>query len=324
MALGQDRQPDQEAGPRRVAPGVQQLQSEMGGERRRMWLAAALYHLGRGASFADAEDALQEFILEHVPALCRNYKSTKGTFDGYLRDAFRYFCWARRRSENRRHIGHVAIETELPSGDIEIRIADESVIGAGELLEAKRLKSILENALGELTQVQRDCWVAAEVHHLTYEEAAQALGITVDLFTISLHRARQRISELVRHYPLSFLLPSEIRDWSGLCHNLRRDGIATVPTVGKRIWDLAPVSLRNAAQDVAQIGGTELQDLIARELNEIFGRTDFYSARHVGTIPPGRHAAEIKSLIKRPQGRMSARRLNKLLFKNHYEQFFEL
>ena len=69
--------------------------------------------------------------------------------------------------------------------------------------------------------------------------------------------------------------------------------------------------------DQAQAAQTEL----VNELNLVLGRVDFYSSGDVVRIVPGRFTAEINGLIRRKTGPLTARRLNKLLFRNHFEQF---
>jgi hypothetical protein len=74
------------------APTVDAVQADMGDLRRVYWLAAALRHLGNAALAQDAEDVLQKFITDNVPAVCKNYTPLKGPFESYLWNSFKYCC----------------------------------------------------------------------------------------------------------------------------------------------------------------------------------------------------------------------------------------
>jgi len=221
-----------------------------------------------------------------------------------------------------RQIGHVPVETVYEEGSVDIRIADERALTPLELAELREQKQILSNALRELTGLQRKSWVAAEVDRLSYADAASRIGVPEATFTVELHRARQRIHELIHHYPRTFLSVGEIRDWAGLCRSLRQDGENPSPSVGKRVWELATDALRAIANESSPNLSAQAQARLIHELNEILGRQDFYSSSHVRRVPQGPFTAEIRSLLRRKGGPLTSRRLNKLLFRHHYDQFF--
>src|SRR5438046_70912 len=59
------------------APTVDTVLADMGEVRRHFWLTAALRHIGEGGDSRDAEDVLQSFITNSIPAVCRNYVPAK-------------------------------------------------------------------------------------------------------------------------------------------------------------------------------------------------------------------------------------------------------
>jgi hypothetical protein len=148
------------------------------------------------------------------------------------------------------------------------------------------------------------------------------IGVPETTFTVELHRARQRIHELVNHYPRTFLSVGEIRDWVGLCKGLRQDGENPFRSVGKRVWELGTDTLRALANHESPDISAQVRAELVRELNDVLGRQDFYSSQYVRRIAPGRFNTEIRSLLRRKGGPITARRLNKLLFRNHYDEFF--
>ena len=303
-------------------PTVETVRADMGEVRRQFWLAAALKHLGTASDLKDAEDALQQFMMTNVPAVCSGYSPAKGSFDSYLWDSFKYHCWRHAKRERARLTGHVPIETSHADGSVDIRIADERSLTPLELAEVREQKQILANALRELTSIQRKSWIAAEMDGLSYQDAASRLGVPETTFTVELFRARQRIQELIQHYPHSFLAVGEIRDWAGLCRSLRQDGEDRSQSIGKRVWQLSTDELRTVASDPSENVSPQAKARLVHELNEILGRPDFYSSRDVGRIPQGPFTSEIRSLLRRKGGPLTTRRLNKLLFRHHYDRFF--
>ncbi|MGD9904297.1 MAG: RNA polymerase sigma factor [Vicinamibacterales bacterium] len=305
-----------------LRPAADAVRADMGGLRRQFWLAAALQQLGHACELADAEDALQEFLVNNVPHVCRNFAPESGSFETYLWNSFRYHCWRLGKRARARSARHVPVETTYEDGRVEIRIADERSLTPLELAERREQAQILANAVGELTSLQRGAWIAVELEGRSYVDAASRLAVPVTTLTVELHRARQRVHELINHYPRTFLGLGEIRDWAGLCKSLRLDGENSSATVGKRLWELGTPRLRAIAGGASELSPYEKSRLI-HEINEVLGRQDFYSSSHVAGIPPGRFASEIRGLLRRKAGPMTARRLNKLLFRHQYERFLD-
>ena len=75
--------------------------------------------------------------------------------------------------------------------------------GPDQLLDARRAGERLENALGELPERQRAALLLRSNEGLAYDEIAEALGVSRSSVKSLIHRARERLSELLREGAMS-------------------------------------------------------------------------------------------------------------------------
>jgi len=69
-----------------------------------------------------------------------------------------------------------------------------------EALERKELKKKLREAVGKLPEKYREVFVLRDIEELNQEETAAALGITVTLVKVRLHRARMMLQKMLVPY----------------------------------------------------------------------------------------------------------------------------
>lgn len=131
----------------------------------------------------DAEDAVQDAFVRAYDQLaqCRDPDNFAGWFFLILRNR----CFAQQRRTRR----HSDLE-ETPS------IPAPDVVEA-PLEEAERRKA-LQQALATLTKEQREVFVLKHVEELSYEEIANRVGTTVAALKMRMHRAYDRLRELLK------------------------------------------------------------------------------------------------------------------------------
>jgi RNA polymerase sigma-70 factor (ECF subfamily) len=81
--------------------------------------------------------------------------------------------------------------------------ADEAVAGperSDGAVERRESAQALEHALGQLTPEQREAFVLKHVEGLPYEEIARLTGATVGSLKMRMHRAYDRLRELMKEY----------------------------------------------------------------------------------------------------------------------------
>ena len=134
---------------------------------------------------ADAEDLAQDVLLRSYQAIDR--------FDGPYPKAWLYRIArnsAISRTRRRDRLEFVADPAEsilgrLPTGG---RQPDAEVLD-------QRLDALLEQALDSLSPRHRSVVDLVDIHGLSYDEAATALGIPVGTVMSRLHRARHRLRD---------------------------------------------------------------------------------------------------------------------------------
>ena len=143
---------------------------------------------------ADAEDAAQEAFLKALKHL------------GQFRSESRFSTWliqvAINEARQRQRKNHLEImrpieDQENEDGTYTPRdFADWREIPS-EALERKEIREKLVAAFGSLAQKYREVFVLRDVQHLSIEDAAQALGISVGAVKTRLLRARLMLRDLL-------------------------------------------------------------------------------------------------------------------------------
>jgi len=134
-----------------------------------------------------AEDAVQDALVRAFDQLAQCREPDK--FAGWLFLILRNRCFAERRRQTREGRG--------------LEDADEAVAGPdrpdGNVEQVERTRA-LEQALVKLTPEQREVFVLKHVEGLAYEEIATMTGATVASLKMRMHRAYDRLRELLKEH----------------------------------------------------------------------------------------------------------------------------
>jgi RNA polymerase sigma-70 factor (ECF subfamily) len=132
-----------------------------------------------------AEDAVQDALVRAFDHLADCREPEK--FAGWLFLILRNRCFAERRRRQREG---------RPLGE-----ADEAVAGperTDQAVEQSERVAALQRALGRLTAEQREVFVLKHVEGLHYEEIARLLETTESALKMRMHRAYDRLRELMK------------------------------------------------------------------------------------------------------------------------------
>jgi RNA polymerase sigma-70 factor (ECF subfamily) len=134
-----------------------------------------------------AEDAVQDALLRAFDRLADCREPAK--FGGWLFLILRNRCFAERRRHQRE--GHV------PEDLAAAVAAPDRPDGT---VEQRERAGALERAVGQLTPQQREAFVLKHVEGLPYEEIARLTGATVASLKMRMHRAYDRLRELMKEH----------------------------------------------------------------------------------------------------------------------------
>ena len=135
-----------------------------------------------------AEDAVQEALVRAFDRLADCREPEK--FAGWLFLILRNRCFAQRRRDKR--------EEPLPQDAADALAAPER---SDRALEQREQAGALERAVGQLTPEQREAFVLKHVEGLAYSEIAHLTGATVASLKMRVHRAYDRLRELMKEHP---------------------------------------------------------------------------------------------------------------------------
>lgn len=135
-----------------------------------------------------AEDAVQDAFVRAFDQLaqCRDPEKFAGWFFLILRNR----CFAERRRARRE--GSIDEVADAPSEARGSRIE--------AYVDAKEFRLALQRALLELTPEQREVFVLKHVEEETYEAIAARTGATVPSLKMRMHRAYDRLRDLLREH----------------------------------------------------------------------------------------------------------------------------
>ena len=133
-----------------------------------------------------AEDAVQDALVRAFDRLADCREPEK--FAGWLFLIVRNRCFAERRRRQR--------EAPLSQEGTDIEAPERSESAVERLERA----AALEQAVGQLTPEQRDAFVLKHVEGLSYNEIAQLTGATVASLKMRVHRAYDRLRELMQDH----------------------------------------------------------------------------------------------------------------------------
>jgi RNA polymerase sigma-70 factor, ECF subfamily len=145
---------------------------------------------------ADAEEVAQETVLKAFANLVQLRADEK--FKGWLLQIA--FNEARlRRRKNRGHLYESLDEADQDDDEgsfMPRQFADWRDVPS-EILEKAEINRAVERSLAELPEKYREIFVLRDMEHLSAEEVARALGISVPAVKTRLHRARLQMRELL-------------------------------------------------------------------------------------------------------------------------------
>jgi RNA polymerase sigma factor (sigma-70 family) len=273
-------------------------------------LYIALLNLSAPATRNDAEEAVQDFLVNHLPNVLRCYSPGEGSFWSYLVTAFQRECWRqgnKLRARLRRH-------PQLPPGGLPDRAPDATITG---LLEQAELRATLEMAG---TELDPRAWQAIRLHHVEnqgVEAIAQQLRITLQNAKVLLHRGRQELAELLRWHSCCQLRPRHVHNWPAFCKIMRQEAEQQLRSVPAALWAALDRPAQDLVQQVAQSAEPADQDLacLVQNMNAALLRPDLWPKALVSALRarPDLSPEDQQLLRRRKRGAISMLRLNRLV-----------
>lgn len=142
------------------------------------------YALALAGDEAAALDAVQEAFAQLLRGP-HGYQAGRGSLGAYLAGMARHQLLSQWRDARR----HVPLDDDLD--DIEATPASDA-----RLTETQRQDSLWA-AIRRLSWPQREALVLVDLQERAYEDAATIAGVSVDVLRTRLHRARQRLADLL-------------------------------------------------------------------------------------------------------------------------------
>lgn len=142
------------------------------------------YALALAGDEAAALDAVQEAFAQLLRGP-HGYQAGRGSLGAYLAGMARHQLLSQWRDARR----HVPLDDDLD--DIEATPASDA-----RLTETQRQDSLWA-AIRRLSWPQREALVLVDLQERAYEDAAAIAGVSVDVLRTRLHRARQRLADLL-------------------------------------------------------------------------------------------------------------------------------
>ncbi len=141
----------------------------------------------------EAKDVLQEAMFSLVKVLERQrFRESDGSIKGFLLTSTRNLCLnrLRRRPEFR--------SVDESNSPVPVRLQEQHTpdVAADE----NRLRSAFDNALAQLTELQRAALVLRELNGESHQEIAEALGTSPECIKALLYRARKKMRVLLKPY----------------------------------------------------------------------------------------------------------------------------
>lgn len=141
------------------------------------------YALALAGDEAAALDAVQEAFAQLLRGL-QGYQAGRGSLGAYLAGMARHQLLSQWRDTRR----HVPLDDTLDS---------EPTPASDERLAQSQREDGLWAAIRRLSWPQREAITLVDLQERSYEEAAAIAGTSVDVLRTRLHRARQRLADLL-------------------------------------------------------------------------------------------------------------------------------
>jgi RNA polymerase sigma-70 factor (ECF subfamily) len=143
----------------------------------------------------EAEDAAQEVMINAF----RYLKSFRGDakFSTWLVTIAMNEARQRLRKAKVAQLESLDEEKEAREGDFTPAVLTDWREIPSEALEKKEMRQILREAVEQLPPIYREVLVLRDLEELNQEETASALGLTVTLVKVRLHRARMMLQKML-------------------------------------------------------------------------------------------------------------------------------
>lgn len=148
------------------------------------------YALALAGDEATALDAVQETFAQLLRGP-QAYQPGRGSLGAYLAGMARHQLLSQWRDARR----HVSLDDSLDTDDA--AEAAEAVPASDTRLNQAQQQDGLWAAIRRLSWPQREAIVLVDLQERSYEDAAAIAGVGVDVLRTRLHRARQRLADLL-------------------------------------------------------------------------------------------------------------------------------
>jgi RNA polymerase sigma-70 factor, ECF subfamily len=145
------------------------------------------YALALAGDEAAALDAVQEAFAQLLRGP-QAFDAARGTLGAYLAGMARHQLLSQWREARR----HVPLDDALDSDD-----AAPAMPASDARLAAAQQQDSLWAAIRQLSWPQREALVLVDLQERSYGDAAAIAGVSLDVLRTRLHRARQRLTELL-------------------------------------------------------------------------------------------------------------------------------
>jgi RNA polymerase sigma-70 factor, ECF subfamily len=150
----------------------------------------------------DAEEVAQETLLKVFQSMdqLREPERLKAWVFTIARNA----CYMKRRKSVFAPTQELSLEELLPvasgdGGERRIQIADWGALPDTEVLR-KELRGELDRAIAGLPEIYRSVILLRDIEELSTEEAAEVLGVSIEVIKTRLHRARLSLRQKLDEY----------------------------------------------------------------------------------------------------------------------------
>jgi len=150
-----------------------------------------------------AADATQDAFIKAYKALGSFHG---GAFKPWLLRIVTNTCYDYLRSAKRKPTD--SLDDELDRAEYNPRFRDKSE-EPGSYVERKELNEVIQWSINQLNEHQRAVVVLVDIHGLSYEEASDALGVSLGTVKSRLSRARARLRDILQEH--QELLPQQYR-----------------------------------------------------------------------------------------------------------------
>ncbi|MDR7296990.1 RNA polymerase sigma-70 factor (ECF subfamily) [Pelomonas aquatica] len=145
------------------------------------------YALALAGDEAAALDAVQEAFAQLLRGP-QAFDAARGTLGAYLAGMARHQLLSQWRDARR----HVPLDDALDTDD-----TAQAMPASDARLASAQQQDRLWAAIRRLSWPQREALVLVDLQECSYEEAATLAGVSLDVLRTRLHRARQRLAELL-------------------------------------------------------------------------------------------------------------------------------